>query len=606
MKSLICIFLLYGAVFAITSPYLISADTVGPGSIKVSWRNNSIGATQFTILRKSDKETSFSAIDSIGKDTLAFTDNALLSVTKYFYQVVACSLDQCSAPSNTDSATTGIILPQIPSISFFWDAVAKKINSTITNKATQKIYVSVTGSENFADFLLVSAFNHVALDTGKTITWSPSAADYNAWYIFKTTVFDAIDSVFYSRSDTLYTFESASRFPSYLTKADSIIKVSDFPIRHDPDHIPCCKIGDTIVLAETGAPAKSFTLINVADVQNPKFAGYVQSNVYDSIYRTRLWDYVPVKNGFISKGNNLTLAPVFYYNFTSPANGLFTTGITNPLIDKINIMVGALDDSTIVALPRLDSIMGTRYGPMVFYFRRFSSIRITGTTISQLNRSGALGQYDGYLNAKTFGRKIYYQEVNDWRAGDGAVPYASFILDYSLQQPHFYCWGGGPLSLGWEGLMDVPIIIDSTVFPLLVSKNPDQFTAYHLADLQFVDKTKKAIYTVNDSVLSIYTYKITPYTTTGAMSHPAGISTSTPMTRIVVRQTATGLLCVLPGKEAQFDLALYNPLGKCVAQCSSKGTHTFTWRISGLARGIYLVEIRGQGLKYVNKLMIRR
>ena len=275
MKKLIPILLVCSLSYGLNAPYLISATALSDSSVELSWRNNDAGTTGFIVQRKDSTEIVYHFVDSVKSPTqLTYTDmNGLLPVTLYTYQVIAYSAAEVSDTSNSLQVVTParqIIFNQ-PSVSIYWNfdtsgAVKIRISDNANCETGYRIYRDEDFSSSFSLISQITSTNPEQMDS---IIWYDNSVSPNTWYNYHIAAYTSSDSIFSSPCST-YTFQVIQ--PQEVVKLQ---KISDFPVSDSGSW--SVKIGDSIILKESNAPAGMFTVINISDPANPLFAGYIDS-----------------------------------------------------------------------------------------------------------------------------------------------------------------------------------------------------------------------------------------------------------------------------------------------------------------------------------------
>jgi len=100
-----------------------------------------------------------------------------------------------------------------------------------------------------------------------------STVNSNTWYMYYVVTYKGQQTLS-SVSDTVFTFDVNAMKRSSPRKCTVLGEIGSFPIHYGSW---CLKSGDTIALTETGAPDSSFTIIDVSNPSQPRFAGLGKS-----------------------------------------------------------------------------------------------------------------------------------------------------------------------------------------------------------------------------------------------------------------------------------------------------------------------------------------
>jgi hypothetical protein len=101
--AIFAILMLSSTVFGLQAPYLMSAIAHNDSTVTLVWRNNSVDATSFVVIRKKAGDVGFITRDSAVTGTV-YTDRDLVPEGKYYYGILANSPNGRSDTSNIDSA----------------------------------------------------------------------------------------------------------------------------------------------------------------------------------------------------------------------------------------------------------------------------------------------------------------------------------------------------------------------------------------------------------------------------------------------------------------------------------------------------------------------
>ena len=94
------------------APTGLSATAAGSATITLNWTDASHTETGFLIERRRDDSLLWRQIDTVPTNTANYTDQELLSSTRYHYRVAAVNDAGASDYSNSDSARTTGVLPE--------------------------------------------------------------------------------------------------------------------------------------------------------------------------------------------------------------------------------------------------------------------------------------------------------------------------------------------------------------------------------------------------------------------------------------------------------------------------------------------------------------
>ena len=170
------------------APDDLTATSAGADQIDLSWTDIA-GAMNYRIFRSVMASSGFTQIDIIGSGATPYEDTGLTGETTYYYRVRACSyagsVSTCSAPSDVESATTGIPgIPDAPTatgrsatrIDLSWDMVpGAGFYRIYSSDAEDGTYVEIPGSGSPR-----TAYSHDGLTAGTTYYYKISACASSA------------------------------------------------------------------------------------------------------------------------------------------------------------------------------------------------------------------------------------------------------------------------------------------------------------------------------------------------------------------------------------------------------------------------------------------
>jgi hypothetical protein len=596
---LLCGVFLYAAIQA---PYLISITAMGTNSVKLSWRNNSMETNSFTVLRKAANESAFKTVMSLDKGTTTYTDSLLAPSTKYYYGIIAClSSSECSDTSNIDSALTFTEPFQPPTISTQWDVTEKKIKISTTNRSAYKEYLTMYSSKNHGDFPVNPEIENAIIEHDSVFKWTKSDVDFNSEYAYKFIIKNEKDSVVYTEIDTTYTLDYKTRLPSYLRTIDTLIKVSEFPINlylsRDYLGTLTLKAGDTILIAEKNTSETTygppygdslFSIIDISDVTNPKFKGYVTSK-FKWGYSYNFINAVIIKNTLLFNNESSSLQGIKYNNGKFDAIEL-----KYPEPNYYNgFLFGSIDDSTVVGFRGINSsLQFTRFKVTDFSFSEIidtGSAQLLGTAA---NFAGS--RPNQYTTPKILDKKVYfylqYERLTSPSSFD--IWYTTWIVDCSSSKPYIFNLSS---LADRNDLTNIPTVIDSMVIP-------------PIGRVQYLDKSKKTLFIIKDSSLIVYQYKNEiPYVApVGIKQILPTIKKDLPFTFRLKKNPGSSLSIEFSEQVAINHIAIFNSLGKRITEFNSVHSKTIEWNTRGLSKGMYFAQINAMGKMYLNKIMVMK
>ena len=107
------------------APSGLAAQATGSSTVELAWTDESDNETGFQVERKEGEEGTWAVLDTVGTDTIAFSDAALTPATTYTYRLRACNDFGCSPWADEASATTEDVPPEAPT-----DLEAQSVSST--------------------------------------------------------------------------------------------------------------------------------------------------------------------------------------------------------------------------------------------------------------------------------------------------------------------------------------------------------------------------------------------------------------------------------------------------------------------------------------------
>jgi hypothetical protein len=494
------VFLIPEDVFSLQAPYLIDAAANKERIIDVSWRNNSTDYDSVYILRKSDNEA-FSVVRRLIGTKSEYPDSNLIPSHTYIYALIAKSADAFSDTSNSDTVTT---LDFLCSFSVADASIHAKISA---EWESTHLYTQITYTDSFCDERVLKIYciegNNSprlikTIDSAYTRKMSTTIKDtpstYNRWCTYYSMSGDSSGMFYEKSSDRIFTLNTSTFFNQDSFTIDTEAFVSKYPIyAYGDSNTWAVKHGDSIWIKESNTADTVYSIINVEDPANPVFKGYRTYSVPCSLSQKgspkicgnklfmgkvlyRITDNGPeVINKSLPysviTNNYLTYSGVKFYNdslLLIPTNGVFTG-------------IGILQDSTILAsvtdVGTIDSIAVLPIGDY------------NNSSMGDSYSSIVCGPYHNFL----FGYIINY-----YRKSGTDTRYIDFI-QYFDDSKNFY------LSKGLYYKTDTAYPTP----PKLVNGYVMGDSLFIKAKFTYLDTVKKIAYLIQDSSMTVYSYKLT-------------------------------------------------------------------------------------------------
>ena len=291
MKNLAIVLILCSMSYALQAPYLYTADSVADTAIQLTWRNNSTAYQGIIILRATSAAAQYGAVDTASGSATSFTDIVKpSSQTTYYYALTAYSPTEHADTSNQDSAKitplpfeSTFVAPTFFVV--FWDTLYHAASIGFRDTSNSAIGFRIFRSTNFGLFEMIKDLPLSAQDAKGDVGYKDSTVSSNIWYMYYVVAYKGQQTL-NSVTDTVFTFDVNAMKRGAPRKCVISDKIGSFPINYGNWSI---KFGDTIVLNETNAPESSYSIIDVSNPRNPRFAGTGKSGSGNSSPSTFNW-----------------------------------------------------------------------------------------------------------------------------------------------------------------------------------------------------------------------------------------------------------------------------------------------------------------------------
>jgi len=144
------------------SPGNLAGSTYGVTLVNLSWDDNSTNETGFQVFRSTGNTTSFTKIATLKAGTTAYTDNAVTSMTIYYYYVAAYDASNNLSKSNTVKMVPGNPAPVITGLKdvFVKTGATFSLPFTVTDNSGDVVNVSLFDSPAFVTLVSSGSGNY--------------------------------------------------------------------------------------------------------------------------------------------------------------------------------------------------------------------------------------------------------------------------------------------------------------------------------------------------------------------------------------------------------------------------------------------------------------
>jgi hypothetical protein len=174
VSSTISVYSVGGGAAPSAAPTALTAEAINtPPAINLSWTDNATNETGYQVRRSTIAGSGFVVIGTVAANATTFSDNAILTNTTYYYQVIAFNDFGVSAVSNTSSAL--IVSAPVASAASGISSNGFTANWAAVTGATG--YQLDVSSDNFTTF--VTGYNSKAISgTSESITGLAASITY--------------------------------------------------------------------------------------------------------------------------------------------------------------------------------------------------------------------------------------------------------------------------------------------------------------------------------------------------------------------------------------------------------------------------------------------
>lgn len=174
VSSTISVYSVGGGAAPSAAPTALTAEAINtPPAINLSWTDNATNETGYQVRRSTIAGSGFVVIGTVAANATTFSDNAILTNTTYYYQVIAFNDFGVSAVSNTSSAL--IVSAPVASAASGISSNGFTANWAAVTGATG--YQLDVSSDNFTTF--VTGYNSKAISgTSESITGLAASINY--------------------------------------------------------------------------------------------------------------------------------------------------------------------------------------------------------------------------------------------------------------------------------------------------------------------------------------------------------------------------------------------------------------------------------------------
>lgn len=571
-------------VSALNAPYLTSATPTNDHSIALTWRNNDFAATQVLILRKTGT-TAWVVKDSVAGTIASYVDSSLVPLTGYSFALLAAAPGLKSDTSNVLTATTlkAAEIFAVPGITVTWVEGQKFV--------TVKFFDSSNTEKGFRLFRKSLADPWAAIDsmiTNAPVTnawkvFGDSSISDNTWYTYKVQVYNDSQSAF-SPETTVYNYVRPKNVHSY-----TIVKKGSIPAK------PISwveRIGDSMFFPEVVAPGDTeITLVDVSNAASPQFRAYISPKsipgwLKGSVVEARV---KIVSDGIFVHRNGYYIASRQGTIYQYDSAGFY---VQDSVYCGKSWLIGWLNDSCcLVGAAIGGGVKNTFYSAQPVHFGLSgidtfpSSIRWTD------DRPGFGNEIHGvwkcYNNRAVFSNSVSYNPFSnsysfifyDYSTGNGFpfifIEKVSDTLFGNVQSPIFDAGVAFTTITATKGIVLYAFnIADAHSGPSASYLGKLEDSNYQGANVKeiIIDSTKKCLYIIGDSGISIYSYSIGPVGV-----HPStSISRNSALKRLSVSQNSRSVMFNIIGAKMQ-SLQVLNAKGQIVRSVIIPAGETFVW-----------------------------
>ena len=219
------------------APSNLVATALSPTQISLTWTDNAIDETGFTVQRATNADfTGATNITLNGVDIATYTNPGRTPNTTYYYRVRAFNLTGPSAWSNTASATTpALALPAAPSNLVAVAFSPTQINLGWTDNATNETGFTLQRATN-ATF--TAGGTNITLNAVDQIAYNNTGRQPNTTYYYRVRAFNADGVSAWSNTASATTPPSIPAVPAGLTVTASAANSLDINWTYTSNGVP--------------------------------------------------------------------------------------------------------------------------------------------------------------------------------------------------------------------------------------------------------------------------------------------------------------------------------------------------------------------------------
>ena len=503
MEKLIVLAVLWcsQAAFALQAPFLYTADSASDTSVQLTWRNNSTAYLGVIVLRKTALAAPYTVADTAPGTATSLTDVVKPAAqTTYYYALTAYSQTEHADTSSGDSVR--ITPPKIvgvfaaPSRVYLgWDTLSHVVSVNYLDSSNTQNGHRIFRSTNFGPFVMIKDLSSLVespIDYWYTVP--DSTVNSNTWYMYYVVTYKGQQTLS-SVSDTVFTFDVNAMKRSSPKKCTVLGEIGSFPIHYGSW---CLKSGDTIALTEAGAPDSSFTIIDVSNPSQPRFAGLGKSGAAVIHYYPSsrpLAAYTKANYIFKPDGDSL-----WCYRYQSgTVSALSTINLGRMVLPPC----GFLSDSTLIVPDLVDTIGQNLGGTTGVSYMRANEVLFKNNVLSNSRVMPVYRHLCGdqfpcdYSSSPSLSSGIVYQgRLFTGLPGNNGFIQTMEVLDFNFPASPTTVFGVNSAALPF---------LDLQVLSTGVSVYGIDLTN---ARSVLVDTVKNLVFALSDSQLSVYNCQI--------------------------------------------------------------------------------------------------
>ncbi len=605
MKKLIVlsIFCLSQAAFALQAPFLYTADSASDTTIQLTWRNNSTAYLGIVVLRKTAAAGQYAVVDTAPGTATAFTDTVRPAAqTTYYYALTAYSQTEQADTSNVDSARLtpkpfdGIFVA--PSqLNGIYDTLTHVLHLYFYDSSNVESGYRIYKSSNFGAFEIMRDIPSPIPSQMGYINDSDATVSSNSWYMYYVVAYKGQQTLS-SVTDTVFTFDVDAMKRNSPKKCTVLDQIGSFPINYGSWSL---KSGDTIVLNESNAPDSMFSIIDVSNPSQPRFAGTGKSGAAVIFYYSparQLSAYTKGEYVFNPTGDSLSC-----YKYQSGAmQNLSTINVGETVLTPC----GFLSDSVLVVPTFTESLTtagrfsnGTSYSSAAEILFKNGILTYSEEEFVYENSCSNLSQtICGYSNSPTLASGVLCQG----RLFTGIPGYMGLlrsmaVFDFTYQVPSKTVFSADVSSLTFFDIQ----LAGNGVWLDAPALTADSSWIRSYSHAILLDTVKNLVFALSDSELSVYNCQIV-----SGISHPVS---STHLTAQILRvgkgANGSASLIFLPRHTQPASVSIFDLSGRRIARMEGIQGETVAWPHQNRT-GVYILRAVIDGNAVAAKVILNK